>query len=163
LAEWEPAGARFKESTDAEGFKLVGESLEQGIGNEFYRVNLTLDPGPLAGPSISALTGSSRFGFIGDISWEGQTGSPNLVSASGTAGQTGRIVVEVHGPRTVRFTMSIASAGAGDSFAFYIDGARVAVTRGEVLEVEQTLDGDHLLMWEYVRGTGQAVLAPITL
>ncbi len=158
--QWTDAGDTFVEVPDATGLKLVGPPVAAGEKQNYYRINLTLDPGQLTGPRITALTDATRFGISGSASWKPDPASGELRASGGVAGQTNRIIAEVSGPATVGFEMEVGGGGADDSLVFYIDGVRIAETDGESVRVQEELTGSgpHLLMWEFKQGTGQAVI-----
>lgn len=51
-------------------------------------------------------------------------------------------------------------AGTGDSLALFIDGVKQSETTGAIVRVQRDLTGSdaHLLMWEFKRGSGNAVI-----
>jgi hypothetical protein len=162
LNQWANAGESFVEVPNAGGLKLLGDPLTPGEGQKFYKINLTLDSGQLAGSSITALTRASKFGITGDASWSAETVTGDLKSSGGLGGAINRIIAEVDASTSINFEMEIdgAGEGPGDALVFYIDGIKVAETDGPVVTVEQDLEGSgvHLLMWEFKRGSGDAVI-----
>jgi hypothetical protein len=165
LGEWQSPDAPFVEVSDPEGLKLVGPPLTEGERVQFYRLNLRLESGQLAGSTLTALAGTSRFGISGEVRWLTDVATGDLVSGAGPTGESGRIIAEVDGAATLRFEMDIQAAGPGDLLTFYVDGMRVAQTAGGSQPVVKTLDGNgpHLLVWEFQRGNGQAVIRQLAL
>ena len=85
----------------------------------------------------------------------------DLKSFGGVIGATNRIIAEVDASTSINFEMEIDGAeGPGDVLVFYVDGIKVAETDGPAVTVEQDLEGSgvHLLMWEFKRGSGNAVI-----
>ena len=161
LNQWANAGESFVEVPSASGLKLLGEPLDPDDGQKFYKINLTLDPGQLAGSRITALTGASKFGISGDATWSAGSVTGDLKSFGGVIGATNRIIAEVDASTSINFEMEIDGAeGPGDVLVFYVDGIKVAETDGPAVTVEQDLEGSgvHLLMWEFKRGSGNAVI-----
>ena len=160
LDQWDDETAQFTKSTSGGKVKLVGQPLDASAKNRFYRVNMGLVPGEFSQSSIATLTGSSQYGISGDATWTTDPATGNLVSSGGTSGNTSRIVASVSGPAYIDFEMSIANGDWNDSMVFYIDGVMQSETFGEVVHFEKSLSGDgpHLLMWEFTRGSGNAVI-----
>lgn len=160
LEEWTDHSAKFFEADDPTGTKLVSESLPSTPSNRFYRLGVRLDPGQLASESINRLTGSSRYGISGNASWGADPVSGALASSGGTVGETNRIVAEVNGGTQLDFEMEIVGAGAGDLLIFYIDGVKQLQTTAGTVAVKRELAGAgiHLLMWEFMRSSGDAVI-----
>lgn len=162
LNEWADAGDSFVEVPSSSGLKLVGEPLPPGTQQKFYRINLMLDPGQLAGSSIAALTGATKFGISGDATWSAEPATGDLQSSGGSQGTSSRIIAEVSASTVIDFEMEIvaASEGTGGALAFYLDGIKVAETDGAAVTVQHQIDGSgaHLLMWEFTRGSGDAVI-----
>lgn len=159
-SQWVDDTGTFTEVTEPSGLKLVGEPLPPGQRSRFYRLRMTLDPGPLAGSSIGVLSGTARFGVSGNAGWQPDPASGDLTSEGGNAGGTSRIIAEVGGPLRLDFEMLVPGGGAADALAFYIDGVRQAVTSAAAVRVQRDLTGTgaRLLMWEFRRGTGNAVI-----
>ncbi|MCP5533965.1 MAG: hypothetical protein H7A48_12405 [Akkermansiaceae bacterium] len=158
LDGWADDSAAFTEADDPTGRKLVGEPLPTGQDKRFYRMGFKLVPGELATTSIIDLAGTDRFGISGDAVWKPEASTGALTSAGGTTGSSSRIVAEAGDGTVLDFEMEIRGAGPGDHFAFYIDGVKQAETSGPAVAVQQTLGGSHLLMWEFQRGSGSAVI-----
>ena len=81
------------------------------------------------------------------------------------AAQRGDVVVQPdngrsNGPATVDFQMEIVGGGWDDYLAFYVDGVKQSDTYGDAVAAQAALtnSGTHLLMWEFMKGTGKAVL-----
>ncbi len=160
LGQWSDATASFTEAADVTGTKLVGRPLQPNADRGFYRLGLNLEPGQLATDSITALAGTHEFGMSGDATWKTEQASGNLTTDGGIPGGTSRIITKATGATNLDFEMKISGAGLGDEFTFYIDGVMQARTTGDVVSVRQELTGDQarLLMWEFKRGTGKAVI-----
>ncbi|MCF7675314.1 MAG: hypothetical protein K9M97_08210 [Akkermansiaceae bacterium] len=160
LEQWTDATTEFTETAAPAGLRFVGDSLPPQPGNRFYRLGIHLDPGQLASSSIVALAGTTRFGISGNTTWQTDQASGDLTSVGGSAGDTSRIIAEASGGTSLDFEMSVADAGADDLLVFYLDGVEQSRTSGGTVAVRQNLEGTaaHLLMWEFKRGTGNAVI-----
>jgi len=160
LGQWTDASATFNEATDVTGDKLVGQPLPPEATSRFYRLGMNLDPGQLATSSITALAKSSKFGISGNAAWKPNQATGDLTSSGGNPGGTSRIIAEVTGQVGLDFEMQVAGGGAGDLLAFYIDGVKQSQTSGGTVAIQKQLTGpgSHLLMWEFKRGTGNAVI-----
>lgn len=160
LDQWNEQTAQFTKVIAGNEVKLVGQPIEGVAKSRFYRVNMGLVPGEFSQSSIATLTGATEYGISGDATWTTDPATGNLVSSGGTSGQTHRIVASVSGPVTIDFEMSIADGDWNDTMAFYIDGVMQSETFGEAVHVQESLSGDgpHLLMWEFTRGSGNAVI-----
>lgn len=160
LGQWAKTDGAFTEVQDPNGLKLVGEALVPGERSHFYRLNVTLDPGMLATSSISALTKATRTGISGNARWNTDPASGDLVSSGSNAGEISRIMAEVNGTTSLDFEMKIADGGASDLLVFYIDGVKQSESSGDAIKVQQDLTGtdSHLLMWEFRRGSGNAII-----
>ena len=161
--DWSDNSAGFTEGADPTGMKLVGQSLPPQAKSKFYRLSMDLQPGRLATTSITELAGTTRFGLSGSGTWNTETSSGDLTSSGGVVGQTRRIVAEANGGTTLGFEMSVPGGGSGDLLVFYIDGVKQAETSAAAVTVSQELSGSgkHLLMWEFKRGTGNALIRKI--
>ncbi|MFT4548916.1 MAG: hypothetical protein ACI9MB_002885 [Verrucomicrobiales bacterium] len=159
LDRWADAGDTFVEVADPRGLRLIGEPLAPNESGRFYRLNFTLEPGPLAGATIIELTGATRFGISGDAIWSTDQATGKLRSSGGTAGEVSRIIAEVPGGAAIDFEMALVG-GEGNSLVFYIDGIRIDQTDGASVRVQEHLTGPgaHLLMWELETGNGQALI-----
>jgi len=164
LDQWADNSAKFAEADDVTGLKLVGEALPAEPSSRFYRLGMKLDPGQLATESITTLAGTNKFGIRGNASWQTDQASGDLASSGSNAGETSRIIAEVAGGTNLDFEMKVAGGGADDLLVFYIDGVKQAQTSGEAVAIQQELPGSdtHLLMWEFKRGTGNAVIGKLT-
>ena len=158
--DWADNSGGFTEATDPTGMKLVGQPLAPEATRNFYRLGMDLQPGRLASTSIAAIAGTDQFGTSGNASWTTDTASGDLTSAGSAPGETSRIVAKAEGGTTLGFEMSVPGGGSGDLLAFYIDGVKQAETTSAVVAVSQQLSGTgpHLLMWEFTRGTGNALI-----
>ena len=164
LGQWANASGTFAEAPDPDGLKLVGETLVAGETSRFYRLSMNLDPGVLASSSIATLTNATRTGISGNAIWKTDQASGDLVSSGSNAGETSRIIAEVGGTESLDFEMKIAGGGAGDLLVFYVDGVKQSETAGATVHFQQDLTGKdpHLLMWEFKRGSGNAVIRNLT-
>lgn len=161
LSDWSDSSARFSEAQDPNGLKLVGEPLTRKATSKFYRLGFNLDPGQLATGSIINLAGTTRFGISGNASWKTDQTNGHLTSSGGNPGDTSRIIAEAGGGTRLDFEMKVAGGGAADMLTFYIDGVRQARTSGATVAVQLELSGPEtrLLMWEFKRGAGNAVIS----
>ena len=160
LGNWGDASDDFSEAADAEGLKLMGAPIEGAPRSQFFRLSMQLDPGVLSSRSIDALTGASRSGISGTATWDTDQETGDLVSSGSSAGDTSRIIAEVVGARAIDFEMEVIDGGAGDLLSFYIDGVLQVQTAGAAVRLQHDLEGakTHLLMWEFKRGEGNAVI-----
>jgi len=160
MLQWAEAGSTFVQVPVASGLRFVGPALASESRGKFYRVNMDLDPGPSASSGISTLTGANEYGMSGNGNWTSEAATGNLVCAGGNVGETSRIIAKIHGPVTINFAMEIGGGNSGDSLVFYIDGVRQSSTSGDSVAVQRswTDAGSHLLMWEFTRGSGRAVI-----
>lgn len=160
MKQWAEAGSTFTQVASSSGLRFVGPALSSSENNKFYRVNMNLDPGPTASSGISTLTGASRYGMGGNGNWTTEAATGNLVCAGGNSGETSRIIAKVNGPTTINFQMEVNAANSSDTLVFYIDGVRYSSTSGNPVTVQRELTdtGSHLLMWEFTRGSGRAVI-----
>lgn len=158
LGQWADRSGDFTEARDETGLKLVGQLLPANAGSGFFRLGMSLDPGPPAAASIAAIAGSGKFGLLGSSSWKTDPATGALTSAGGISGETSRIVAETPGGTDIDFEMSVAGGGASDLLVFYIDGVEQARTTGPATTVHTRLTGSRLLMWKFQRGAGNAVI-----
>ena len=82
------------------------------------------------------------------------------MSNGGNTGDTNRMIANVSGPVTLNFEMEVVGGDWNDGFAFYVDGVKQSETYGDPVNVQVALPnpGTHLLMWEFTRGSGKAVI-----
>jgi hypothetical protein len=158
LGQWSDSSSTFSESTDPTGLKLVGQTLPAQPKSRFYRLSMNLEPGELATTSIIRLAGTDRFGISGSSVWKTDATTGDLTSSGGTAGGTSRIIAEVGGLTNLDFEMQVAGGNSSDLLAFYIDGVKQVQTSGAKVAVQRQLTDNHLLMWEFKRGTGNAAI-----
>ena len=160
LNQWANAGDRFTQVPDGSRLKLVGQPLTANERSTFYRMNFSLDPGQLAGPSIAEVTGDADYGMSGNGNWTTDPATGHLTSSGGNPGETNRIIAKVNGPLTLDFEMAIVGADGNDSLVFYIDGVRQSASLGDSVRFNNDLSDpvSHLLMWEFTRSTGKAVI-----
>jgi hypothetical protein len=160
LNQWTDAGDRFTQVPDGSRLKLVGQPLTANEHSTFYRMNFSLDPGQLAGPSIAEVTGDADYGMSGNGNWTTDPATGHLTSSGGNPGETNRIIAKVNGPLTLDFEMAIVGADGNDSLVFYIDGVRQSASLGDSVRFNNDLSDpvSHLLMWEFTRSTGKAVI-----
>lgn len=164
LGGWGDESSRFVRNADPNGLKLVGPPVSQIGTKKFYRLSMSTDPGQLAASSIATTTGGSAYGMSGNANWTADPESGALTSSGGSIGETNRIITHVNGPLPLDFEMEILGGDWDDSLAFYIDGVKQSETTGAATRVNRTLDspGKHLLMWEFTKGSGRAVIRNLT-
>lgn len=160
MIQWADAGSTFVQVPDPNGLRFVGPALASADRSKFYRVNMDLDPGPSASSGIATLTGASKYGMGGNGNWTTDLTTGDLVCAGGNTGDTSRIIAKVSGPAAINFEMAIGGGGWDDALVFYIDGVRQSTTTGGSVEVQRAWAdaSTHLLMWEFTRGSGRAVI-----
>ena len=160
LGQWGEAGGSFVQQADPNGLKLLGQPLASSEHSKFYRLNLSVDPGQLAGSTIAATTGSAKYGMSGNANWNADADTGALISTGGNSGETNRIISSLTGPAVIDFEMAIVGGNWDDSLVFFIDGVKQSETYAEAVRFRQTLStpGKHLLMWEFTRGSGKAVI-----
>jgi hypothetical protein len=160
LGQWGDVSASFSQASDASGLKLTGPPLAAAERGRFYRLNLSLDPGQSAASSIAQLAGTPEYGLGGTGTWTSDPVTGDLVGAGGSTGGTSRIIAKVAGPAVVDFEMAVIGGDGNDSFVCYLDGVRQVASHGEPVRFrhEVAVSDTHLLMWEFTRGTGKAVL-----
>ncbi len=160
MQQWADAGSNFAQAPAASGLRFVGPALASADRSKFYRVNMNLDPGPSAGSGITTLTGASKYGMSGNGNWTTEAATGDMVCVGGNAGETSRIIAKVGGPAAINFEMEIGGSNGSDALVFYIDGIRHSTTSGNPVTVQRawTDSGSHLLMWEFTRGSGRAVI-----
>ena len=160
LGNWADASHQFTQTSDGDAIKFSHAARSQAPKSQFFRVKMNLATGSQSSTSIESITGAERWGISGNASWQSDARTGDLISQGSLAGESSRIIVEVSEPQLLEFAMEIANAGSEDQFCFYIDGKLCAQTSGEVVEVRHQLTGGgtYLLMWEFKRGSGDAVL-----
>jgi hypothetical protein len=160
LKRWTDVGQAFNRMQDNRGVRLVGPPRAPNQRKTYYRVSMSLDPGQSIGAGVAAFKGSSRYGLTGKATWSIDSESGDLVSAGGTVGKTSRFFVEVNGPTQIHFAMAIPGAGSGDLLTFYVDGVLHSQTSGPITPISQAFPnpGSHLLMWEFKKGSGNAMI-----
>lgn len=160
LGQWGDAGGSFVQQADPNGLKLLGQPLSSSDTSKFYRLNMSVDPGQLAGSSIAATTGSTEYGMSGNANWSTDPISGALMSSGGSSGETNRVISKVSGAAVIDFEMQVVGGNWDDSLTFYIDGVKQSETYGDAVRFQKTLTGPakHLLMWEFTRGSGKAVI-----
>jgi len=158
--QWGESTGKFVRQTDPASLKLLGDVLDPALTSQFYRLNLSVDPGQLASSSIAAITGSDRYGMSGNANWGADPVSGALTTIGGTSGETNRLIVEVTGEKVIDFEMEIADGNGNDLLVFYIDGVKQSETGSQSVRFQTALTGSttHLLMWEFTRGSGKAVI-----
>lgn len=158
--QWVDVGSAFSRVQDDRGVRLVGPVRGQNQRKTFYRISMALDPGQSLGSGVAALAGASRYGMTGNASWNVDSETGDLISVGGSAGKTSRLFIEVVGPTQVDFAMAIAGANQADLLNFYVDGVLRAQTAGSLTPVRQVFanPGSHVLMWEFKKGSGNAVI-----
>ena len=160
LGEWGDSASSFVRQSDPNGLKLLGQPLASSESSKFYRLNLSVDPGQLAGSSIAATTGSAEYGMSGNANWNTDPTSGALMSSGGNSGETNRVISKVSGSAVIDFEMQVVGGNWDDSLSFFIDGVKQSETSGDAVRFQKTLTGagKHLLMWEFTRSAGKAVI-----
>lgn len=160
MHQWAEAGSTFVKVPEATGLRFVGPPLETADRSKFYRVNMNVDPGPTARSGITTLTGASKYGMSGNGNWTTEAATGDLVCAGGGTGETSRIIAKISGPTVINFEMEIGGSNGADALVFFIDGVRQSATSGNSVSVQRAWSdsGSHLLMWEFTRGSGRAVI-----
>ncbi len=160
LNEWLDQSAHFTGMTDATGSKFVGETLSPEQINGFYRLSMNLDAGVYSNGNIAAVAGTDNFATSGSATWTADEASGDLTSSGGDSGKISRIIAQLDGEGSLDFEMEITGGDGNGVLAFYIDGVKQSETSGKTVAVEQTLStpGNHLLMWQFTQGTGNAVI-----
>lgn len=158
LGQWLDTSAGFSEAADPTGTKLVGQQLPEQATSRFYRMGFQLVPGELATTNIIEFAGTHRFAISGNAAWKPNAATGALTSSGGASGSYHRIVAEAGDGTNLDFEMEIRGGGPGDTFAFYIDGVKQVETTGAAIAFQRQLAGSHLLMWEFKRGSGNAVI-----
>jgi Ca2+-binding RTX toxin-like protein len=160
IGNWSDASGTFVRNADPNGLKLVGPPVAQTGSSRFYRLSMNTDPGQLAASSIAATTGSSQYGMSGNANWNADAATGALMSTGGISGETNRIISNITGPVSIDFEMEILGGNWDDSLAFFIDGVKQSETGGDAVAIRKTLaePGSHLLMWEFTKGSGRAVI-----
>lgn len=160
LDEWNDETAQFTKVVSGNRLKLVGQPLAAADKGKFYRVNMGLVPGEFSRSAIATMTGSAAYGMSGNANWTTDAATGNLVSSGGNIGETNRIIASINGPASVDFEMSITDGDWNDTMVFYVDGVMQAETYGDAVRVQKefTGTGTHLLMWEFTKGAGNAVI-----
>ncbi len=154
LGQWSDSSSTFTESADPTGVKLVGQTLPAHATSRFYRLGMNLEPGVLATNTIGKLVGSAPFGISGKSVWKTNQSTGDLTSS----GESGRIISEISDGANLNFEMKVTGGSSGDSLGFYIDGVKISETSGPTVRVQRELTGSHLVMWEFKRVTGNAVI-----
>jgi hypothetical protein len=160
LDGWQNVSNQFAKIKSGDRLKLKGQPLENQSNPRFYRVNMGLVPGQLAHSSIATLTGSAAYGMSGNANWVADPSTGNLISSGGTIGDKNRIISSVSGSALVDFEMSIADGDWNDSISFFIDGVKQEETSDATIRFRKQFSDakNHLLMWEFTKGAGKAVI-----
>ena len=160
LGSWSDAGASFADASDTTGLKLIGPPLADSGTSRFYRLSMDVDPGQLAGSSIAAATGSTEYGMSGNANWNTDPATGALMSSGANSGETNRVISKVSGSAVIDFEMQVVGGNWDDSLTFFIDGVKQSETFADPVRFRKTLSGTgkHLLMWEFTRGSGKAVI-----
>lgn len=158
LDDMRDQSASFTVTEDVSGTKFVGNALSGGLGRAFYRLSMNLKAGIYTNGNINALSDTRDFGISGSTNWQADHVSGDLVGSGGELGKISRIVAELKSDGDLNFEMEVRN---GDGLlAFFIDGIKEVETSGEIVKVQRRLnDGKlHLLMWQFTKGTGEAVI-----
>lgn len=156
---WSDVSSTFTRVQDTSGVRLVGPAKGANEKKKYYRLSMTVDSAQVLETNISSL-GATRYGMRGNAAWTADESSGDLVSSGSSAGDISLLMVEIQTPRALDFEMAIPGAGAKDSLAFYVDGVLQTKTTGASTRVQRTFStpGTRLLMWEFTRGTGNALI-----
>jgi hypothetical protein len=162
--EWRDVSASFSQELSGEGLTLLGPPREEGDETNLYRLSFTLEQGSRLAAGIERLASSDRYGMKGASSWRADPATGHLTSTTGAPGTTSRLIVQVENPTLLEFEMSVREGDGSDLLSFYIDGRRVAETSGDPVQFRRQIDPDRpvLLMWEFHRTSGQAVIGNTT-
>jgi hypothetical protein len=160
LGSWTDVTGRFTGTAQPGGMKFTGQPLAEGENCSFYRLTMNVSAGQLTTESITALAGTDQFGISGNWIWKTTPDSGDLVGTGGLPGESSWITAEVEGAVVLDFEMEVVDGGADDLLVFYIDGVKQAETSGDSVSVQQELgaSGSHLLTWQFLRGSGRAVI-----
>ncbi len=154
LGQWSDSSSTFTESADTTGVKLVGQTLPATATSRFYRLSMNLEPGVLATNTIGKLVGAAPFGISGKSVWKTNQSTGDLTSS----GDSGRIVSEITDGANLDFELQVTGGSLGDLLTFYIDGMKISETSGPTARVQRELTGSHVIMWEFKRVTGNALI-----
>lgn len=157
---WSDVSSTFTQVQDAGSVRLVGPPKTDAEKKKYYRFSMTVDPGQSVDTSIAAIAQATRYGMRGNASWTTDQETGDLVSSGSKTGETSLLLVEINGPKSLDFEMAIPGAGTTDSLAFYVDGILQTKTTGASTRVQRsfTTPGTYLLMWEFKRGSGNALI-----
>lgn len=158
--KWVNVGSHFKRVADEDGVRLVGPRRKASQSKMYYRLSLSLTSGDALGAAVATLAGEGRYGMSGGAMWAVDPVSGDLVSSGGASGAMSRFFVEVDGPEQVHFAMGLTGTNGRDSLSFYVDGLLQAKSTGAFVPVSLGFanPGRHVLMWEFKKGTGNAVI-----
>jgi hypothetical protein len=117
--------------------------------------------------SLSSAVG--RLGAAGDVgiggsgTWVANAAAGTIASRDVRPGSASRIILNVKGEQSLAFDMSVADGSWDDTLVFYVDGKQQAVTYGDAVVVKPVLRGrgSHVLMWEFTKGSGTAVIREV--
>lgn len=157
-SSWSDVGTEYSEEVLDEGLRLLGPPIGPSDPTKLYRLSFDVETTSGLESGVASISGASQYGVRGTSSWEVDPSSGALTSQGGSAGETSRLIVQIDAPTVLDFEMSIAD---GDGIlTLYLDGIQLAQTSGEAVEVKQTIEATEasILMWEFVPGTGKAVI-----
>jgi len=158
--QWSDVSTTFAQVQDNGSVRLVGPPKTDSERKKYYRLSMTVDPGQSVDTSIANIAEATRYGMRGNASWVTDQETGDLVSSGSKTGETSLLLVEIKGPKSIDFEMAIPGAGTKDSLAFYVDGILQTKTIGAATRVQRTFTnpGTYLLMWEFKRGSGNALI-----
>ena len=159
--KWVNVGSHFKRVADENGVRLVGPRRTASQSKVYYRMSLSLSSGDSLGAAVSALAGEGRYGMSGTATWSVHPLSGDVVSSGGANGTLSRFFIEVEGPSQIQLAIGVTGpTGRGGSLDFYVDGLLHAKSNGPFVPVSLVFanPGRHVLMWEFKKGSGGAVI-----
>ncbi len=159
---WTDVSATFTSHLSTEGLTLLGPPIPESGSGQLYRLNFSLQGGSRLTEGLNGLAPTSDYGMSGPADWRADPDTGHLLSTSATSGSLSRLIVQVEAPTQLQFALSVSGGDGSDRLAFSIDGQLVAETTGEEVLVDRTIDpsgGPVLLMWEFQRSSGTAVIA----
>jgi hypothetical protein len=158
LDGWMDESDQFVKTSLAGGSQFTGESLPEIQASRFYQLTNRLDASVITTGRIAALAGTNEFRLSGSAKWEAGVVEGSLTTLGGGIESPNRIVAQTTGRGNLEFEMEVTSGDGSGVLAFYLDGVKQSETAGAAVTTQLDLGNDdtHLLMWEFVRGTGAA-------
>ncbi|NQU39644.1 MAG: hypothetical protein HQ523_06805 [Lentisphaerae bacterium] len=160
LETWVDVTDEFADTVEASRLKLLGSTAEAEHDVRFYRLVYNVTTQPSLGSGVEALTGGTRLGTEGTVSWTVDETSGALLCGAVPAGEVCRLIVEVDAPAVIACELAVEGGNGVGSLAFFVDGVRIAETTAAAVPVHHVLSGTGkvLLMWESTIEAGQAVI-----